>query len=165
MKNNLITLRKQKEGEMAVRLTQQKVADALQISQGYYNMIETGKREPSLRLTREIADYFEVSIDELFFQPCCLQEDLKNEQERTQIVSQDGQELNDIISKLEEKRKALNLHSAQATREVGSYHHDSLVRISEEMDELIINYYRNTKKNDKTKYRCDIVYRKESSLE
>ncbi|MCR6546468.1 helix-turn-helix domain-containing protein [Dehalobacterium formicoaceticum] len=165
MKNNLIALRKQKGKKIASCLTQQKVADALQISQGYYNMIETGKRAPSLRLAREIADYFEVSVDELFYQPCCPQEDLKRNKNMTPIAAQDGQELKDIISKLEEKRKVLNLHSAQATRKVGSYHHESLVRISEEMDELIVKYYRNTKKNDKSNYRCDIVNRKESSVE
>ncbi|MGI6678547.1 MAG: helix-turn-helix domain-containing protein [Dehalobacterium sp.] len=165
MKNNLAEIRKRKEKEWSMRITQQKVANSLRISRSHYNMIETGDRDPSLRLAKNIADFFEVSIDEIFFQ--------ENEDPvvsldiggHKKIGTQNGQcKNNDIISKLEEKRKMLNHHSVQAKEQVGNLHHERLLRISEEMDKLIINYYRNSKKNDKNQHRCDIVSKNQSSL-
>ena len=46
-------------------LTQQKVADSLNISQPNYRRWESGERLPSVETLVMLADYFEVSIDYL----------------------------------------------------------------------------------------------------
>lgn len=48
-------------------LKQKDVAEALNITTSYYGMIEQGKRTPNLELARMIAQYFEKSIEEIFF--------------------------------------------------------------------------------------------------
>ncbi|MDG4965498.1 helix-turn-helix domain-containing protein [Lactococcus lactis] len=46
-------------------LTQQKVADSLNISQPNYRRWESGERSPSVETLIMLADYFDVSIDYL----------------------------------------------------------------------------------------------------
>lgn len=46
-------------------LTQQQVADLLNIRQNTYSQYETGKREIPLILLWKLADYYQVSIDYL----------------------------------------------------------------------------------------------------
>jgi putative transcriptional regulator len=60
-RKQLIKLRKEKN------LTQKDVADQLGITTGFYGMIETGARNPTLDLAKKIADYFCVSIESIFF--------------------------------------------------------------------------------------------------
>lgn len=48
-------------------MTQEEVADDLKIGRSHYSSIEGNKKKPSLDLAKKIADYFSVSIDELFF--------------------------------------------------------------------------------------------------
>lgn len=43
------------------------VADDLQITPQMLGMIERGQRTPSLTLAKKIADYYNVSVDEIFF--------------------------------------------------------------------------------------------------
>jgi putative transcriptional regulator len=47
--------------------TQEGLARELGISGDYVNMIENGRRTPGLALAKRIADYFGVTVDELFF--------------------------------------------------------------------------------------------------
>jgi len=49
-------------------MTQEEVADDLGIGRSHYSSIEGSKKKPSLDLAKKIADYFSVSMDELFFQ-------------------------------------------------------------------------------------------------
>ncbi|ATW28420.1 hypothetical protein DCMF_06935 [Candidatus Formimonas warabiya] len=67
MRKRLVELRKQKGKELGIRLTQEKVAAQLNISRSFYNMIETGDRNPPLLLAKKIADFFEVGVEEIFF--------------------------------------------------------------------------------------------------
>lgn len=53
-----------------------------------------------------------------------------------------------ILDLLEEQRKILEL---SVEKEKTNYHQESLVRISERMDELIIRYYRNNRYQNKMK--------------
>ena len=46
-------------------LTQQKVADSLQISRSVLSNYESGSVEPTLSVLKKIADYFEISADYL----------------------------------------------------------------------------------------------------
>ena len=54
-----------KELRKEKRLTQQKVADSLNISQPNYRRWESGERRPSVETLLMLADYFDVSIDYL----------------------------------------------------------------------------------------------------
>lgn len=54
-----------REVRMQKGLTQQKMADNLQISLNAYQKYEQGERSPSLDCLVEIADIFDVSIDYL----------------------------------------------------------------------------------------------------
>ncbi|MEL7567532.1 MAG: helix-turn-helix domain-containing protein [Dehalobacterium sp.] len=67
MRDKLVALRKQKEKELGYKLTQEKVASQLNISRSFYNMIETGDRDPRLQLAKKIADFFGVKMEEIFF--------------------------------------------------------------------------------------------------
>lgn len=47
-------------------MTQQQLADALGINQGMLSRWERGMTAPSLKLRRRIADYFDMSVREIF---------------------------------------------------------------------------------------------------
>ncbi len=48
-------------------LTQKRVAEAVGISQSSYAMIESGRRHPRKEVEKKLADFFGVTVDELFF--------------------------------------------------------------------------------------------------
>ncbi|GKX29599.1 hypothetical protein SH1V18_20790 [Vallitalea longa] len=48
--------------------SQRSVADSLGITTSYYGMIELGTRNPSLDVAMDIANYYNTSIEELFFE-------------------------------------------------------------------------------------------------
>ena len=49
------------------KITQEEVAEILGINKNYYSMLETGLRTPSFKLAKKIADLFNSSVDEIFF--------------------------------------------------------------------------------------------------
>ncbi|WP_278228469.1 helix-turn-helix domain-containing protein [Lactococcus lactis] len=64
-KNNQKFAERLKELRKEKGLTQQKVADSLNISQPNYRRWEVGERSPSGETLIKLADYFDVSIDYL----------------------------------------------------------------------------------------------------
>lgn len=48
-------------------LSQRQVADAVGISQSSYAMIEGGHRHPRKEVEKKMADFYGVTVDELFF--------------------------------------------------------------------------------------------------
>jgi putative transcriptional regulator len=60
MKNNIKKLRTEK------KISQQQLADNLQVSRQTINAIETGKFDPSLTLTIKITRFFNKSLEEIF---------------------------------------------------------------------------------------------------
>ncbi len=60
MKNRLKVLRAERDW------TQGDLADALKISRQSVNAIETGRYDPSLPLAFQIADLFEMTIEQVF---------------------------------------------------------------------------------------------------
>ena len=48
--------------------SQRSVADSIGITTSYYGMIELGTRNPSLDVVMDIANYYNTSIEELFFE-------------------------------------------------------------------------------------------------
>ena len=60
MKNNIKKLRTEK------KISQQQLADNLQVSRQTINAIETGKFDPSLTLTIKIIRFFNKSLEEIF---------------------------------------------------------------------------------------------------
>lgn len=60
-REKLISLRKGRA------LTQREVAEQLDITTSFYGMIELGKRNPTLELAKDIADFFGLDIEEIFF--------------------------------------------------------------------------------------------------
>ena len=46
-------------------LTLRQLAEILSTSSGYIADLENGRRQPSLALARKVADFFEVSVDQL----------------------------------------------------------------------------------------------------
>ncbi len=62
-------------------LTQSQVANAVKISRSAYAMIELGHRVPRHKTMKRLADFFGITVDELFFsQPC---RDLQLKKEKT----------------------------------------------------------------------------------
>ena len=49
--------------------TQGSLGKELSIAGDYVNMIENGRRTPGFALSKRIADFFGVTVDELFFCP------------------------------------------------------------------------------------------------
>ena len=60
MKNNIKKLRTEK------KISQQQLANNLQVSRQTINAIETGKFDPSLTLTIKITRFFKKSLEEIF---------------------------------------------------------------------------------------------------
>lgn len=54
-----------KENRLALSLTQKEMADYLEISERGYRYYEMGTREPNLTTLVKIADYFNISLDDL----------------------------------------------------------------------------------------------------
>lgn len=54
-----------------------------------------------------------------------------------------------ILDLLEEQRKILERCAEKVEKEEGNYHHHSLVSISEQIDEIILNYFQYLKISDK----------------
>lgn len=48
-------------------LTQNELAEELKVTSGAVGMWETGKRVPNLDMAKEIADYFNTTIEDIFF--------------------------------------------------------------------------------------------------
>ena len=65
--NKLINLgEKLKELRLSEKLTQQQLADKLQISRVNYTRYETNAVRPDYELLIKIADFYDISLDELF---------------------------------------------------------------------------------------------------
>ncbi len=60
-KSSIEKLRKQKE------ITQEELAIKLDVTKDYISMIERGARTPSFKLAKKIADYFNTTVDDIFF--------------------------------------------------------------------------------------------------
>ncbi len=60
-KNKLQIFRKQKA------LTQEELAKEMNVVPDYISMLERGARTPSFCLAKKIADFFDTTIDEIFF--------------------------------------------------------------------------------------------------
>ena len=60
MKNNIKKLRTEKT------ISQQQLADNLQVSRQTINAIETGKFDPSLKLTIKIIRFFKKNLEDIF---------------------------------------------------------------------------------------------------
>ena len=60
--NNLMKKYREQKG-----MTQQQIADKLEISVSSYNMIENGKRGVSVIMAKNISLILEKSIEEIFF--------------------------------------------------------------------------------------------------
>ncbi len=63
MKNRLEELRKQRG------ITQEELADALSVSRQTVGSLENGRYNPSIILAFKIANYFNVTIEEVFINP------------------------------------------------------------------------------------------------
>lgn len=60
-RNKLIELRNNKQ------LKQRQVAEVCGITTSYYGMIELGDRTPTLEIAMKIADFFETTVENIFF--------------------------------------------------------------------------------------------------
>ncbi len=60
--NNLKFYRKQKG------ITQKELARVFGVTNDYISLIERGKQTPSLSLAKRIADYFDTTVDTIFFE-------------------------------------------------------------------------------------------------
>ena len=49
------------------RLLQRQVAEACGITTSYYGMIELGTRTPTLEIAMKIAEFFETTVEDIFF--------------------------------------------------------------------------------------------------
>ena len=62
-------MNKLKEYRKLKKLTQQELAQILEINSDYISMIERGIRTPGFKLANRMASLFNISIDELNFLP------------------------------------------------------------------------------------------------
>lgn len=61
MKNNLLIFRNKKN------LTQKDIAKAINKTTSFYGMLETGKRKPSIDVAHSLAQFYNTTIEEIFF--------------------------------------------------------------------------------------------------
>lgn len=62
-------------------ISQQQLAEALGVHQTHVSAIERGTKNPSLPFAREIATYFEVTLDDLITTPASTSEEVSLEVE------------------------------------------------------------------------------------
>ncbi|MTI80063.1 MAG: helix-turn-helix transcriptional regulator [Firmicutes bacterium] len=55
-----------KDKRTSLSLSHGEVAKAIGISRSFYTQIENGTRDPSFRVARKIASFYEISLDEIF---------------------------------------------------------------------------------------------------
>ena len=84
---NLKRLRKEKE------LTQRQVATILNMHRSNYSKVENGERELSIESIITLADFFEMTVDELVRDPKTIQ---SNESQLNELLSLQVQELNKL---------------------------------------------------------------------
>lgn len=58
---------KLKDYRMRKSLTQEELARELDVVPDYISMLERGARTPGFSLAKKIADFFETTVDEIFF--------------------------------------------------------------------------------------------------
>ena len=58
---------KLKDYRMRKSLTQEELARELDVVPDYISMLERGARTPGFALAKKIADFFETTVDEIFF--------------------------------------------------------------------------------------------------
>lgn len=58
-------LKKLKELRLAKRISQKEIAEYLGITVAAYSLYERGNREPNISILRKIAEYYNISMDEL----------------------------------------------------------------------------------------------------
>ena len=75
MKNRLEQIRKEKG------ITQEELADALEVSRQTVGSLESGRYNPSIILAYKIAKYFDLTIEEIFI----YEEDKKWKNKKTRI--------------------------------------------------------------------------------
>lgn len=75
MKNRLEQIRKEKG------ITQEELADALEVSRQTVGSLENGRYNPSIILAYKIAKYFDLTIEEIFI----YEEDKKWKNKKTRI--------------------------------------------------------------------------------
>jgi len=56
-----------KKHRLKKKITQKELANLLRIRVDYVSMIERGSRTPGFSLAKRFADFFETTIEELFF--------------------------------------------------------------------------------------------------
>lgn len=61
MKNNLLIFRNKN------KLTQKEIAEAINKTTSFYGMLETGKRKPSIDVAYSLAQFYNTTIEEIFF--------------------------------------------------------------------------------------------------
>ncbi|MFR4982472.1 MAG: helix-turn-helix transcriptional regulator [Clostridium neonatale] len=61
MRNNLLILRTKNE------LTQKEIAKAIKKTTSFYGMLETGKRKPSIDVAYSLANFYNTTIEKIFF--------------------------------------------------------------------------------------------------
>ena len=82
MKNRL------KEFRARFNLTQENLAGLIEVSRQTINAIENSRFNPSLDIAFELAEVFEVSVDELFIHKELDEEDIKEIQEELSLHKQ-----------------------------------------------------------------------------
>jgi putative transcriptional regulator len=60
-------MNKLKELRLKAKMTQKELAEELKVTPDYISMIERGDRTPGFRLSKKMADYFNTTVDEIFF--------------------------------------------------------------------------------------------------
>lgn len=55
------------ERRQELNFTQDQVAEKANISRAYYVNIEAGRKDPSIKVAKSIADTLETTVDEIFF--------------------------------------------------------------------------------------------------
>ncbi|ABY92010.1 MAG: helix-turn-helix transcriptional regulator [Thermoanaerobacter sp.] len=64
----MVERKKLKELRIKNNLLQKDVAEVIGITPSYYGMIEQGVRTPTLPVAKKIAEFFNSTIEELFFE-------------------------------------------------------------------------------------------------
>lgn len=110
------------------KLTQEELAEALQITRSALSLYELDKREPDIRTLSKIADFFDVTIDYLFGRI-----DIPNPIEKITRSISDDPELLEFWSRLKQREDLQLL--IKLTKDMSSAEIKKIIRVIKAMED------------------------------
>lgn len=114
---------KLKEYRLRMGVTQNQIAFRLGMTQQTYSRYENGVNEPSIEILVKIADYFQVSIDDLLGRKCNVINIFYHDDKKKQLLKELAEENDNVIQRVEDFYNGIK--SKDINHEIGHFQNSS----------------------------------------